>query len=70
MSNYFGTTLRVSIDVGIVKIDTPRVEASRSFEDNKKRMIIALNKDDQIKQFKQLFDGSIDLDSVVPKEVQ
>lgn len=70
LSNYFGWTLRVSIDVGIVETDTPRLEASRSLEDNKNRVIIALNKDDQIKQFKQLFDGSIDLDSVVPKEVQ
>ncbi len=70
LSDYFGKTLQVSIDVGILEIDTPRVEASRSFEDNKNRVIVALNEDAQIKKFKQLFDGSIDMDSIVPKEVQ
>ena len=70
LSTYFGKTLRVSIDVGIIETDTPRLEESRSFEDNKNRVIVALNEDAQIRQFKQLFDGSIDIDSIVPKEIQ
>ena len=70
LSDYFGKTLQVSIDVGILETDTPRVEASRSFEDHKNRVIVALNEDAQIKKFKQLFDGCIDMDSIVPKEVQ
>ncbi|MAH73970.1 MAG: hypothetical protein CBC09_07680 [Cellvibrionales bacterium TMED49] len=69
LSTYFARTLQVSIDVGIVEMDTPRLEASRSFEDNKERLIVALNEDAQIKHFKQLFDGSIEMDSIVPKEV-
>ena len=70
LSDYFGKTLQVSIDVGILETDTPRVQASRSFEANKNRVIVALNEDAQIKKFKQLFDGCIDINSVVPKEVQ
>ena len=64
LSAYFGQTVFVEIDSGTVARDTPRAAAIREKSESHAAAVQRLNADPAVKKFKELFDGSLDEESV------
>ena len=64
LSAYFGQTVRVEIDSGTVARETPRAAAIREKSESHAAAVQRLNADPAVKKFKELFDGSLDEESV------
>ena len=66
LSAYFGQTVFVEIDSGTVARETPRAAAIREKSESHAAAVQRLNADPAVKKFKELFDGSLDEESVEP----
>ena len=64
LSAYFGQTVFVEIDSGTVARETPRAAAIREKSESHTAAVQRLNADPAVKKFKELFDGSLDEESV------
>jgi DNA polymerase-3 subunit gamma/tau len=64
LSAYFGQTVFVEIDSGTVARETPRAAAIREKSESHAAAVQRLNADPAVKKFKELFDGSLDEESV------
>ncbi len=64
LSAYFGQTVLVEIDSGTVARETPRAAAIREKSESHAAAVQRLNADPAVKKFKELFDGSLDEESV------
>jgi DNA polymerase-3 subunit gamma/tau len=64
LSNYFGESLTVSIDSGRAVEETPRAARLRSDSERHAAAVHSLNADPAVEQFKKVFDGSLDEQSV------
>ena len=64
LSDYFDHPLTVSINSGVAKDETPRAANIRENNERKAAAVERLNKDPSVIQFKQLFNGGLDEQSV------
>jgi DNA polymerase-3 subunit gamma/tau len=64
LSAYFGQTVFVEIDSGTVARETPRAASIREKSESHAAAVQRLNADPAVKKFKELFDGSVDEESV------
>jgi DNA polymerase-3 subunit gamma/tau len=64
LSAYFGQTVFVEIDSGTVARETPRAAAIREKSESHAAAVQRLNADPAVKKFKELFDGSLDEESI------
>jgi DNA polymerase-3 subunit gamma/tau len=66
LTDYFGETVTVEIDLGETDRETPRAADIREKSESHAAAVRALNADPAVQQFKKLFDGSLDEASVEP----
>ena len=64
LSDYFDHPLTVSINSGVAKDETPRAANIRENNERKAAAVERLNADPSVMQFKQLFNGGLDEQSV------
>lgn len=64
LSDYFEHPLTVSINSGVAKDETPRAANIRENNERKAAAVERLNRDPSVIQFKQLFNGGLDEQSV------
>ena len=64
LSGYFGQTVFVEIDSGNVIGETPRAAMIREKSESHAEAVLRLNADPAVQKFKELFDGSLDEESV------
>ena len=64
LSDYFDQPLTVSINSGVAKDETPRAANIRENNERKAAAVERLNADPSVMQFKQLFNGGLDEQSV------
>jgi len=64
LSDYFNHPLTVSITSGVAKDETPRAANIRENNERKAAAVERLNADPSVMQFKQLFNGGLDEESV------
>lgn len=64
LSDYFDHPLTVSITSGVAKDETPRAANIRENNERKAAAVERLNADPSVMQFKQLFNGGLDEESV------
>ena len=64
LSDYFDHPLTVSINSGVTKDETPRAASIRENNERKAAAVERLNADPSVMQFKQLFNGGLDEQSV------
>jgi len=64
LSAYFDQTVFVEIDSGTVARETPRAAAIREKSESHAAAVQRLNADPAVQKFKELFDGSLDEESV------
>ena len=68
LSHYFAKPIIVRINVGVSSSESPRTILLREQNRISKEALDSLNADPSIAEFKRVFDGTVEVASVVPRE--
>jgi len=68
LGDYFGAPVQVKISLGEASVETPREADLRESKQRQDDAVATLNDDPEIVKFKQVFNGTLDMATVVSKE--
>lgn len=66
LENYFGSSLSVSIEKGVPQGETPSMQSTRLVEERQAQAVVEIERDVQLQQLIERFDGELDRNSIVP----